>query len=245
MSALSRRKLIVTGLGAVTGASGLAVAARLAKQYGLLPPDSGGLYGPGHCLTYASQRILTGDSLAREFTRSEISAKPFAKQRPFESATFDRLRAGGFAEWKLSVEGMVAKPGTFTIQQIRSLPLSTQITQLTCEEGWNFVAEWAGAQLSHVLRAAEVVNQARYVVYYSMQPRWFHSIHIDEAFHPQTILAYGFNGGDLPFGHGGPLRLRVPRQLGYKNAKFIHRLVVTDSLEAFQRPGSYSWYAGI
>ena len=66
-----------------------------------------------------------------------------------------------------------------------------------------------------------------------------------DALHPQTLLVYGMNGGELPMGHGGPLRLRVPRQLGYKSVKFIHRLVVTDSLKQFPKADGYSWYAGI
>ena len=78
MSNISRRKLITTGLAATAGASGLAVADGLAERYGLIPPDHGGLYGPGETLTYAAQRILTRHSLAREFPRSQISNPPFA-----------------------------------------------------------------------------------------------------------------------------------------------------------------------
>src|SRR5262249_48808362 len=101
MKNVSRRKLIATGLTATGGAVGLAAAARLADQYGLIPPDHSGIYGPGHVLTYASQRVLRGHSLAREFPSRQISKKPFAKQRPFQNATYDRLRDGGFVDWKI------------------------------------------------------------------------------------------------------------------------------------------------
>ena len=73
-----------------------------------------------------------------------------------------------------------------------------------------------------------------------------------EAMHPQTLVTYGMNGGDLPPGHGGPLRLRIPRQLGYKSVKYITRLTVTDSLKGFGKgmgsgasEAGYSWYSGI
>jgi len=245
MSGFSRRKLITTGLATAAGASGLAVAARLADRYGLLPPDHGGIYGLGTTLTYASQRLLTRHSLAREFPRSQISEAPFAKLRPFQSEAFDRLRAGGFVDWRLDVDGMVGRPSSFSLAELRRLPSRSQITQLACEEGWSFIAEWTGVPLSEVLSAAGTLPQARYAVYFSLQPKWWHSIDMADALHPQTLLVYGMNGGELSMGHGGPLRLRVPRQLGYKSVKFISRLTLTDSLEKFEKGGSYSWYAGI
>jgi len=245
MSGFSRRKLITTGLYATAGASGLAVAARMADRYGLIPPDHGGIYGPGATLTYASQRLLTRHSLAREFPRSQISKAPFAKLRPFQSKAFDRLRAGGFVDWRVDVDGMVARPSSFTLPELRSFPSRTQITHLACEEGWSFIAEWTGVPLSHVFNTVGTLPQARYVVYFSLQPKWWHSIDMADALHPQTLLVYGLHGSELSIGHGGPLRLLVPRQLGYKSVKFIGRLTVTDSLKKFDKGGSYAWYAGI
>jgi DMSO/TMAO reductase YedYZ molybdopterin-dependent catalytic subunit len=245
MSNSSRRKLITTGLAATAGASGLAVAAQLAARYGLIPPDCGGVYGPGNTLTYASHRLLTRHSLAREFSPSQISKAPFAKLRPFKNEAFSRMQHGGFVDWRVEVEGMVARPQSFSLADLRSFPSRSQITQLACEEGWSFIAEWTGVALSHVLSLVETAAQARYVVYYSIQPNWWQSIDMADALHPQTLLVYGMNGDELPVGHGGPLRLRVPRQLGYKNVKFITRLIITDSLKHFQPRGSYSWYAGI
>jgi DMSO/TMAO reductase YedYZ molybdopterin-dependent catalytic subunit len=245
MSKLSRRKLITTGLAATAGASGLAVAARLADRYGLIPPDHGGIYGPGATLTYASQRLLTRHSLAREFPRSQISKAPFPNGKPPQTEEFKRLEAGRFADWRLAIDGMVARPTSLSLAELRSYPSRSQITHLACEEGWSFIAEWIGVPLFHVLDAVGILPQARYIVYFSFQPRWRQSVDMADALHPQTILTYGMNGGDLPVGHGGPLRLRVPRQLGYKNVKYITRLLVTDSLKEFAPRGSYSWYAGI
>jgi DMSO/TMAO reductase YedYZ molybdopterin-dependent catalytic subunit len=252
MSRLSRRKWIAAGLGTAAGASGLAVAARLAERYGLIPPDHGGLYGPGTTLTYAAQRLLTRHSMAREFPRSQISKPPFANAIDSLGEPFKRLQAGGFADWRLSVDGMVAHPASFSLADLRSFPLHSQITHLACEEGWSFIAEWIGVQLSHVLEVVGTLPQARYVVYQSIQPDWWDSMDMADALHPQTFLTYGMNGGDLPVGHGGPLRMRIPRQLGYKSVKFITRLTVTDNMRKFGKglgsaapEAGYCWYAGI
>jgi DMSO/TMAO reductase YedYZ molybdopterin-dependent catalytic subunit len=221
MTVLSRRKLIVTGLTATAGVTGLGVAARFAQKYGLVPPDHGGIYGFGETLYYASQRLLMRHSLAREFPPSQISKPPFANEIPPLNDAFKQLQAGGFADWRLTVDGMVDRPATFSLTQLRSYPSRSQITQLACEEGWSYVAEWVGAPLSHILEVVGIHPQARYVVYFSIDPDWWDSIDIAEAMHPQTFLAHGLNGDELPVGNGGPLRMRVPRQLGYKNVKFI------------------------
>src|SRR5690349_4505447 len=245
MNNVSRRKLITRGLAATAGASGLAVAARLADRYGLIPPDHGGIYGIGTTLTYASQRLLTSHSLAREFSPRQISRAPFAKGNAFKNETYDRLRAGGFVDWRVDVDGMVSRPASFSLAELRSFPSRSQITALACQEGWSFIAEWQGVPLSHVLSLAGALPQARYVVYFSMQRNRRESIDMADALHPQTLLMYGMNGGELPLGHGGPVRLRLPRQLGYKSGKFITRLTVTDSLKQFTKKSSYAWYAGI
>ncbi len=252
MSNLSRRKLITRGLAITAGASGLAVAARLADRYGLFPPDHGGLYGAGETLTYATQRLLTSHSLAREFSRSQISQPPFANGKPLQAEAYKGLQTRGFADWRLIVDGMVARPAAFSLAELRGYPAHSQITHLACEEGWSFIAEWTGALLADVLNAVGILPRARYVVYFSLENGWWDSVDMADALHPQTLVTYGMNGGELPPGHGGPLRLRVPRQLGYKSVKYITRLAVTDSLKGFGKGlGSsapefgYSWYAGI
>ena len=252
MRHISRRKLITTGLTAVAGASGLAAAVRIANRYGLIPPDCGGVFGAGETLTYASHRLLTRHSMAREFPRSQISKSPVVNGRTPQSLTFKLLEAGKFADWQLEVDGMVANPGSFSLDDLRAFPARSQITHLACEEGWSFIAEWIGVPLSHVLNLTGTLPEARYVVYFSIQSHWWDSVDMADALHPQTLLTYGMNGGDLPVGHGGPLRLRVPRQLGYKSVKYITRLIVTDSLKDFGKglgssasEAGYAWYAGI
>ena len=252
MSKFSRRQLITTGIATAAGVSGLGIAARLAQKYGLVPPDHGGVYGFGETLTYAAQRLLTRHSLAREFSRNQISERPFPNEIEPPTDEFKRLQAGRFADWRLSINGMVARPASFSLDQLKSYPSHSQITMIQCEEGWSYIAEWIGVPLSQVLQAVEVLPQAKYVVYFSIEPDTWDSIDMADALHPQTFLTYGMNGGELPVGHGGPLRMRIPRQVGYKNVKFITHMTVTDDLKKFGKGlGSvapefgYAWYAGI
>ena len=250
---LSRRKLISTGLATAAGVSGLGVAAFLAERYGLVPPDHGGIFGVGETLTYAAQRILMSHhSLAREFSRSEISKVAPVNGKPPESDSYQRLLVGGFADWRLPVDGLVARPSSFSLADLRRFPSSSQITHQACEEGWSFIAEWIGVPLSTVLNFVGVSAQARYVVYYSLDRFWWDSIDMPDAWHPQTFLAYGMNGGEMSVGHGAPVRMKVARQLGYKNVKYLSRITVTDTVKKIGKGmGSmapeygYSWYAGI
>jgi DMSO/TMAO reductase YedYZ molybdopterin-dependent catalytic subunit len=243
MNKISRRKWLAGGI-AVTGASGLAVAGKLASRYGLIPPDHSGMYGAGHALTYASQRLLTANSFAREFPRDQISKAPFVTGRPLQDDAFKQLQASGFSAWRLAVDGMVAHPGSFSLSDLKSYPLNGQITHLACEEGWSFIAEWFGVRLSRILQESGIQPDAKYVVYTSLESGLSDSIDMADALHPQTLITYGMNGRDLPVAHGGPIRLRLPRQLGYKSMKYLTRITVVDSLKGFV-PGDYSWYAGI
>jgi len=252
MSGISRRTLITRGLAAAAGLSGLAVADRIADRYGLLPPDGGGVYGPGETLTYAVHRLLTRNSFAREFSRSQISNPPFANETERPTEAFKRLQADGFRDWTLSVDGLVARPTSLSMEDVKRLPVRNQITQVICEEGWSYVAEWIGTPLVEVLNVAGLLPQARYVVYFSSEPDTWESIDMADALHPQTLVTYAMNDGDLPVPFGGPLRLRVPRQLGYKSVKYLTGLTVTDNLKRLGKgrgsasaDAGYAWYAGI
>src|ERR1700758_4110856 len=147
MSKISRRKFVTAGIAATAGVTGLAVASKLAQRYGLVPPDSGGIYGPGETLTYAAQRLLTRHSLAREFPRSMISKTPFANETAPPNEAFKCHQAEGFKDWRFSVGGGVARPASFSLSDLRSLPIHSQITEVACEEGWSYIAEWIGTPL--------------------------------------------------------------------------------------------------
>jgi DMSO/TMAO reductase YedYZ molybdopterin-dependent catalytic subunit len=253
MSGISRRTLIAGGLATTAGAAGLVAADRMARRYGLIPPDGrGACFGAGETMTYAAQRLLSTHSLAREFPRSMISKTPSANEVAPLKEDFLRHQATGFSDWRLTVDGIVARPMSLSLADIKSMPFRSQITEVACEEGWSYVAQWIGTPLHEVLQEARVLPQARYLVYFSIQPDWWESVDLADALHPQTFLTWGMNDGDLPVSFGGPLRMRVPRQLGYKSVKYITRITATDSLKSFGKGlGSaspevgYAWYAGI
>jgi DMSO/TMAO reductase YedYZ molybdopterin-dependent catalytic subunit len=251
MKTMTRRALLTGGIAAAAGVAGTALAAA-GRRFGLLPPDWRGIYGPGETLSYAAHRVFGRHALAREFPRDMISAKPFANSIARPTDAFKRHQAEQFVNWRLAVEGHVSRPASLSLAELRGMERRSQITEVSCEEGWSYVAEWTGTPLSAVLNSAGVRPTARWLVYFSSDPEWWESIDIDEAMHPQTLLAWEMNGADLPVPFGGPLRLRVPRQLGYKSVKFVDRLVVTDSLDGFgdgtgqsAANAGYAWYAGI
>ncbi|HEU5457091.1 MAG TPA: molybdopterin-dependent oxidoreductase [Terracidiphilus sp.] len=253
MNSTTRRKFLFGGIAAAAGVSGLAVADRMTRRYGLIPPDSGGLWGPGETLTYAAQRILSTHAPAHQFPRSMISKEPFANEVSPLGDVFKRMQEASFKDWKLAVDGMVAHPTTFSLADLKSMPMQSQITEVACEEGWSYIAEWIGVPLHAILTEVGLLPQARYIAYFSFQgDSWWDSMDMADALHPQTFLTLGMNGGDLPVGFGGPLRMRMPRQLGYKSVKYITRITATDSMKHFgDGKGSpepqfgYAWYAGI
>lgn len=234
------------------GAWGLGIAAWVADRRGLIPPDHSGIYGIGETLTYAAQKLLMSrHPLAREFDRSEVSKVfPVNGDVP-ENETYRRLAAGAFAEWRLWVDGLVLHPSAFALAQLQSFPSRSQITHQACEEGWSFIAEWTGVPLSYILNLVGVHPKAKYVVFFPFDTSW-DSLDMDDAWHPQTLLAYAMNGRELPEPHGAPVRLRVARQLGYKSVKYLSRITVTDTLGnignglgSISPQIGYSWYAGI
>ncbi len=236
---ISRRNLIA----GAAGITGVTAAARIPSQHGLIPPDAAGLYGCGHTLTYAAQRLLTRHSNAREFTKSQISRIPHPNGTAPKGDEFKRLQAAGFQDWRLTVDGMVSRPGSFSIADLKTHPTRSQITELICEEGWSYIAEWTGTPLSHILNLAGLQPTARYAIYYSMDG-WIDAIDMDDAMHDQTLVAYAMNSGDIPIPHGGPIRMRLPKQLGYKSLKFLNKVTLTDTLKGMPL-GGYSWYAGM
>jgi DMSO/TMAO reductase YedYZ molybdopterin-dependent catalytic subunit len=246
MSKLISRRKFISG---ITAAGGLL----LTGCKDSLPPTYGSLFDLSNALTFAAHRLLLRNQpLVREFGRDMIS-KPFPAINTTnpESDRYQRLLAGHFAEWRLPIGGLVSRPAELSLEALKRFPSRTQVTQHNCEQGWSAIAEWTGVQLSRVLQEVGTLPQARYVVFYTIDG-WWDSLDMLDALHPQTLLAYGMNGGDLPVPYGAPVRLRVERQLGYKNLKYITRMDVTDRLDdvedgtgAVGAAYGYSWYAGI
>ena len=204
---ITRRGAILAGLAAV---GGIAVARRFPKR---LPPTCGNVLRAGDSFTYGMQRALLGQSLVKEYSLADLTSfpatgttDPGATGKPefAELAeSYRRLRGGGFADWRLSVEGSVARPQKFSLADLKQFPSRTQITRHTCEEGWTAIGQWTGVPLSSLLDAVGVLPAGRFVVFYSYDD-WVDSIDMLDAFHPQTILAYGMNGRELPIEHGAP-----------------------------------------
>ena len=246
---LTRRSAIVTGLAATSGFL-------LTRNVQTLPPTHGNILRMGDTLTYAAHRVLLpGQSLVREYTRADISSFPAVGttspgdlDRGDLSQEYGRFQRGAFSDWRLSIEGLVAAPGTYSLADLKRFPSRTQITRHTCEEGWSAIGEWTGVPLSRVLDAAGILPAARFVSFYSYDD-WVDSIDLLDALHPQTLLAYGMNGKDLSVPHGAPVRLRVERQMGYKSMKFLKRIVVTEEFADGGDKGNiqngWAWYAGI
>ncbi|HET8613862.1 MAG TPA: molybdopterin-dependent oxidoreductase, partial [Sphingomonas sp.] len=173
------------------------------------------------------------------------------------SLAYQAHAAAGFADWRLTVDGLVEQPLALSLAKIRALPHRTQITRHDCVEGWSAIGQWTGAPLGLLLKAARLKPRARYIVFHCADDfggaPYYESIDLIDAFHPQTILAWGMNGRPLSVPHGAPLRLRVERQLGYKQAKYVMRVEAVASLEGvgggkggyWEDAAGYQWYAGI
>jgi len=221
-----------------------------------------GLLSAGEGLTRAVHKeILPRRTMAQEFTEADLTGffRSNGTSNPDDPA-YQAFAANGFNDWTLMVDGLVATPLRLSMVQLREMPRRTQITRHDCVEGWSAIAKWSGVPLKQVLDAARPQPNAKFVVFHCADPmegagtaRYYESIDMDDAFHPQTILAYDLNDKPLPVANGAPLRLRVERQLGYKHAKYLSRIELVESLEAI-RGGKggywedgygYQWYAGI
>jgi DMSO/TMAO reductase YedYZ molybdopterin-dependent catalytic subunit len=253
---MNRRFLLRQGLiGAAVGLSGCKV---LDDR-----PGTVARMGAANGLTYRVQRLIGGGhTLAPEYTMADIrqGQHPNGVTNPADE-DYQALAAGGFADYRLTVTGMVNRSLTLTRAQIEAMPAQSQITRHDCVEGWSCIAKWTGVRLATVLDMAMPKPAARYVVFrcfdtiergLSGSVKYYESIDLIDARHPQTILAYGLNDRPLPVANGAPLRVRVERQLGYKMAKYVHTIELTDSLAAYgDGNGSYwadrgyDWYAGI
>lgn len=215
-------------------------------------------------LTEAAQRLfLSEQTLAREYGEGEISAffRPNGNTSVRDPA-YDALKRLNFADYRLPVAGLVERPLSLSLSDLRALPARTQITRHDCVEGWSCIGKWKGPQLGPILLEAGLRPEARYVVFrcfddfgatLSGRVYYYESLALEDCFHPQTILALEMNDDILPEAHGAPLRLRVERQLGYKHAKYLRSIEIVDTFEGiaggrggyYEDRDGYEWYAGI
>lgn len=258
---ISRRRFLTA---ATLGISGVALSGCDGFDF-LQDRDNGvrNFLASANNLTYHAQRLIAGrDALAQEFTEADIrqAQRPNGVTMP-DDPIYQGLLANDFADWRLEVTGLVEKPLSLSRQQLMDMPSRTQITRHDCVEGWSCIAKWTGVPLALVLDQAVVKPQARYVVFHCLDTierslsgeyKYYGSIDLIDARHPQTILAYGMNDKPLPVENGAPLRVRVERQLGYKMPKYLKKVELVDSLGAmgFGKGGywedrGYDWYGGI
>ncbi|HEY4292470.1 molybdopterin-binding protein [Luteibacter sp.] len=210
-------------------------------------------------VTRRVQRFLTPSrALAKEYTEADISAvfKPNGSTMP-DTPVYQALLRGSFADYRLEIDGLVDRPARLSLDELKALGTRTQITRHDCVEGWSAIGKWTGVPLAALLDHVGAKDGARYVVFhcfdnYEEDTPYYESIDLDEARHPQTLLAHALNGEALPVGNGAPLRLRVERQLGYKHAKYIRRIQVVASFAdigegkgGYWEDNGYEWYAGI
>jgi len=254
---ISRRRLLRAG--SVAGASLL-----LSGCNGV--PESPAVRGAldfGQLLSLRVQRLLlSGQPLAREFAAADISPEfPLNGTSMPNGFAYFQMMVSQFASFRLTVNGLVRRPLSLSLAEVKALPARTQITMHSCDEGWSAIGQWTGVALSRLLQAAELMPDARYVVFHCLDELertpdrsgiYYESLDLFDAFHPQTILAYGMNGQTLPVAHGAPLRLRVERQIGYKNAKYVTRIEAVAALDrvgrgkgGFWEDRGYQWYAGL
>ena len=215
----------------------------------------------GERISHVAQSLVTGrKAMAQEFSEADISPS-FRSNGTAEpdSEAYAALSAKAFADYRLEVAGLVESPRSFSLAELRALDSRTQITRHDCVEGWSAIGRWKGAKLSALLDMVKVKPEARYVVFYCADPMsddgkdlYYESIDLDDAWHPQTILAYELNGEALPIKNGAPIRLRVERQLGYKHAKYVMRIELVESFAhieggngGYWEDQGYQWYAGI
>lgn len=241
---LTRREALITGATAIGGL----LLGGCTKP---LPPTYGNLLRMGDNLTYIAHRaLLPGQSLAKEYSLSDISSfpatgtvNPADSSKPTFNKNYEKLMKTGFSDWRINIEGSVSNPQSFSLAELMKLPSRTQITRHTCEEGWTAIGQWTGVPLGHVLQVAGIKPSARFVNFFSYDG-YGESIDLLDAFHPQTLLAYGMNGKQLTIPHGAPLRLRLEKQIGYKSLKYLEKIVVSDEFMDFGDSG-WAWYVGI
>ncbi len=253
MKLINKRRRFLRDALALTGAVAVAGCGKL-SQTSWAPK----LLDSATVLSHGAHRALSRDAMVREYTEADISPvfRPNGSTDP-QAPAYRALAVDGFRDYRLEVGGLVAHPLSLSLDALRKLPNRTQITRHDCVEGWSVIGKWTGVQLSHVLKMAEPTGAARYVVFRCFDTmdddsEYYESLGFDDAYHPQTLLAWELNGKALPIPNGAPLRLRVPRQLGYKMAKYLRRIDLVDSLKGiaggrggYWEDQGYQWYAGI
>jgi DMSO/TMAO reductase YedYZ molybdopterin-dependent catalytic subunit len=191
---------------------------------------------------WASAKLFRSVHPAPIFADSELT--PFSK---FPINDYDVDDPGvDFDKWTLTVAGVVQKPGDYTLAQVQSLPKFTQNTRHVCVEGWDVIGNFGGVHLSDFLKMVGADTTARFVTV-ECADDYYESLDMATALHPQTMLCYEMYGRPLTREHGAPLRLTIPTKVGYKQAKYLTDLKVTNVLQraGYWEDQGYSEFYGL
>ncbi|CAN5919183.1 molybdopterin-binding protein [soil metagenome] len=254
------RRHLLRGAVATLGAAMLTGCDKISEN-----PGFAGVLKSAENLSHAAHRVVAGRrAMAQEFTEADIAPKFKGNGTlvPMD-ADYRAMMQNGFADWKLQIGGLVEKPLAFSLAELRAMPSRTQITRHDCVEGWSAIGKWKGVPLAHLLEQAKPLPSARFVVFRcadsmdepstaTLDTRYYESVDLDDAYHAQTVLAYELNDKPLPVNNGAPLRARIERQLGYKQAKYLMRIELVESFDkirggngGYWEDEGYEWYAGI
>lgn len=191
---------------------------------------------------WASAQMFRRGHLAPTFDDSQLT--PFEK---FPINDYDVDDPGViFENWTLTVSGDVQKPGEYKFEQIQALPRTRQNTRHVCVEGWDVIGRFGGARLSHFLNLIGADTSARYIAV-TCADDYYETLDMATALHPQTLLCYEMYDRPLTREHGAPLRLNIPTKVGYKQAKYLTDLKVTNVIQkvGYWEDQGYSEYYGL
>jgi len=150
------------------------------------------------------------------------------------------------SNWVLKVGGMVDRPTTFTIEQLKQMPRTEMRIRHHCVEGWSAVASWQGVRLSEIAKLVSVDPRAKYVEFRSFDSDYWSSWDLGSGLHPQTLLAYGMNGNQLYPDHGAPLRVYSAVKLGYKMVKYLTAInFLPTATGGYWEDQGYEWFGGV
>ncbi len=258
---LNRRRLL--GLGAAS-ATTLMLAG--CDQFDFASDQSNGVRDfltNANDLTYHVQRLILGqNALAPEYTEADIrqNMRPNGSTDP-QTDEYLAVKANNFASYQLKITGLVNTPLSFSLAQLKAMVARTQITRHDCVEGWSCIAKWKGPQLGPILDQAGIKPEAKYCLYHCYdtldgglagQVPYYETCDLIDAHHPQTILAYSMNDGDLPVANGAPIRVRIERARGHKQPKYVHTIELVDQFAnvgsgkgGYWEDNGYDWFGGI
>jgi DMSO/TMAO reductase YedYZ molybdopterin-dependent catalytic subunit len=235
---MNRRRFVTLGTGSIAGAV-------------LGACNSVGPKGAASLLDYAERKneqlerwLFSSGSRNRVDAGARLSGRAFP--RYFVSERMPMWNEAERGAWRLEVSGAVQRPLSLSLDDLVKMRSVTQKVDHFCVEGWTARAEWTGVRVSELARVAGATSDAQYVDFQSFDSDYHESWDIESALHPQTLVAYGMDRAMLGAGHGAPARVHSPVKLGYKNTKYLTRVIFMPTRAGgYWSDRGYEWYAGV